>query len=242
MIKNIAHRGFSGKYPENTMLAFEKALEAGCTGMEFDVHLTKDDVLVIIHDEMLDRTTNGTGFVKDYTYDELCAFDASADYKGVYGFQKIPTLREYFQLVQNHKELITNIELKTGIFEYPDIEKKTIAMIDEFGLRRNMIISSFNHYSILRCQKLASDIKLAFLEESCIIDMGAYTKHHGVQCIHPFFPTLTPERLGEMKANGREINAWTVNEEQYVRMLVKAGVDGIIGNFPDMVKRVLEDS
>lgn len=242
MIRNFAHRGFSGKYPENTMLAFEKALEEGCDGLEFDVHLTRDGIPVIIHDEKLDRTTDGTGFVRNYTYEELMAFDASATFKGVYGVQRIPTLREYFELVKDRKDVVSNIELKTGVFEYPGIEKITIDLIDEFGLRSNIIFSSFNHFTIMRCKELAPDIKLAFLEESRIIGMGGYAKYHGVQCIHPFFPNLTdPEALAEMKKNGREINTWTVNEEEHIRGMIELGVDGIIGNFPDRVHRILNE-
>ena len=241
MTKNIAHRGFSGCYPENTMIAFEKALEAGCDGIEFDVHLTKDDVLVIIHDERIDRTTSGTGLVKDYTYEELCRFDASAHFPGPWGFQKIPTLREYFELVKDKKELLTNIELKTGVYEYPEIEKKTLAMIDEYGLRPNIIISSFNHFSIMRVKALAPDLKVAFLEESWIIAMGAYTKAQGVHCIHPIFYNLTPEHFAEMKAHGREVNTWTVNEPEDIRRMLALGVDGIIGNYPDRVRQIMAE-
>lgn len=84
MVKNFAHRGFSGMYPENTMLAFEKAVQTeGCDGIEMDVHLTKDGEVVIIHDEKLDRTcVNGTGFVRDYTYEELKKFDVSFKFAG----------------------------------------------------------------------------------------------------------------------------------------------------------------
>ena len=123
MIKNFAHRGFSGKYHENTLLAFEKAVEAGADGIELDVQLTKDGEVVIIHDETIDRTTDGKGFVADYTYDELKKIDASYIYKNHYGFNKIPTLKEYFTLIKDTK-IITNIELKTGINEYLGIEKK----------------------------------------------------------------------------------------------------------------------
>ncbi len=108
MAKNIAHRGFSGRYPENTMLAFEKALEAGAEGIEFDVHLTKDGQLVIIHDELLDRTTDGKGLVADCTLEELRRLDASAGYKGVYGVNRIPTLEEYYRLIQG-LDFYTNI-------------------------------------------------------------------------------------------------------------------------------------
>ena len=95
----IAHRGLSGIYPENTMLAFRKAIEAGCDGIELDVHLSKDGELVVIHDEKVDRTTDGRGAVKDFTLQELRALDASGKYTGRFGIQPIPTLREYFSYV-----------------------------------------------------------------------------------------------------------------------------------------------
>lgn len=102
----------------------KKRLRPGADGIENDVHLTKDGVVVIIHDERVDRTTDGTGWVKDFTYEELAKLDASYTFKE-YGFQHIPTLREYLELVKD-KDIITNIELKTGVFEYDGIEKKVI--------------------------------------------------------------------------------------------------------------------
>ena len=122
MTKNFAHRGFSGKYPENTLLAFSKAIEEGVDGIENDVHLTKDGVLVVMHDELVDRTTNGKGYIKDKTYEELSQLDASYIFKE-YGPQKVPTLREYLELVKD-TDIITNIELKTGVFEYTGIEQR----------------------------------------------------------------------------------------------------------------------
>ena len=100
MSKVFAHRGWSGKYPENTMLAFEKAIELGVDGIELDVHMSGDHQLVIIHDETVDRTCNGKGFVKDMTVEQLKALDASAGFMGVYGKTEIPTLREYMERVK----------------------------------------------------------------------------------------------------------------------------------------------
>ena len=154
MTKNFAHRGFSGKYPENTILAFKKAIEAGAQGIELDVQLTKDGEIVIIHDETIDRTTDGKCEVISYTYEELKKFDASYIYRGQMGFNKIPTLREYFELIKD-TDIVTNIELKTGINEYLGIEKKVWDMICEFNLADRIIISSFNHYSILRMKEIA---------------------------------------------------------------------------------------
>ena len=156
MSKIIAHRGFSGNYPENTMLAFEKAIEAGAEGIEMDVHLTKDGVPVIIHDEKVDRTTDGTGFVRDMTLEQLRAIDASYRFKGMYGTNPIPTLREYLDFASKH-DFITNIELKTSIYEYPGIEKKVIDMLREYKIEERIILSSFNHFTILRCKESMND-------------------------------------------------------------------------------------
>lgn len=239
MTKNFAHRGFSGKYPENTMLAFEKALEVGVDGIELDVHLTKDGELVIIHDEAVDRTTDGTGLVADMTLAELKALDASATYTGVYGVNRIPTLREYFELVKD-TGIVTNIELKTGINPYPGIEEKTLAMIDEFGLRDKIIISSFNHYSVLKFKELAPEMICGFLEESWIIGMAEYGKKYGVECLHPIYAAVTDEYAKAAHEAGLLINTWTVNTKEDMEDMIAKGVNAVIGNYPDLCKEVLE--
>lgn len=240
MIKNFAHRGFSGKYPENTLLAFQKAIEAQADGIELDVQLTKDGEIVIIHDEFIDRTTNGKGLVIDYTYDELKKFDASYVYTGKFGFNKIPTLREYFNLIKE-TNIITNIELKTGIFEYVGIEEKVFNLIKEFKLEDRVIISSFNHYSVLRMKALAPKIKCGFLTETWILNPGKYTKDNCIECYHPHFAILTPDIVKSLKTFGIEINTWTVNKEDEIRDLISKKVDILIGNFPDLTKRILDE-
>ena len=124
MVQIFAHRGFSGYYPENTMLAFQKvAEETVADGIELDIQLTKDGEIVIMHDEMLDRTTNGSGWLKDHTLEELKMLSVGVNVKGFFPRQTIPTLREYFTWLKTTK-LITNIELKTSYFEYEGIEEK----------------------------------------------------------------------------------------------------------------------
>lgn len=238
MSKIFAHRGFSGKYPENTMIAFEKAVEIGVDGMEFDVHLTKDNEMVIVHDEDIKRTSNGEGLVKDMTYAELCEFDFSFKFHDEVGFQKIPTLREYFELVKD-TDIISNIELKTGIFEYETIEKRVIDLIHEYKLEEKIILSSFNHFTVMRCKEIDPSIKLGFLLESWLIDFGKYTASHGVDCCHPLYLNLLPEVVEEIHAAGRQINTWTVNEYEDIKRLSDLGVDCLIGNFPDRMIEVL---
>ena len=237
---NIAHRGFSGKYPENTMLAFRKAIECGADGIELDVHFSKDGELVVIHDERIDRTCDGEGFVCDYTYRELLQFDASAGFRGMYGVNRIPTLREVFELIKPVDGFICNIELKTGYNVYPGIEKAVYELIKEFALEDRIIISSFNHFSVARFKSLAPEIKCGFLEGDWILNFGWYTREHGVECVHPRFNTVTEETAEEIKENGIKINTWTVNEPDEIKRLYKLGVDAVIGNFPDMTKRVIE--
>lgn len=241
MTLNFAHRGFSGEYPENTMLAFEKAVEAGAQGIELDVHFTKDKEVVIIHDETVDRTSDGTGEVESYTYDELSKLNAYGRFEGKYPFQKIPTLREYFEFIAPIDGFLTNIELKTGINEYPGIEKAVLDIIDEFSLRDRIIISSFNHFSVQRFKALAPDVKCGFLEESRIIDFGAYAEKFGVEFIHPLYKCLTEDVFKEVYSHGIGINTWTVNDEESVRFLAENNVNAVIGNYPDMVSRVLKD-
>lgn len=240
MAKNFAHRGFSGKYPENTMLAFIKAVETGAEGIELDVQLTKDGEVVIIHDETIDRTTDGKGEVVSYTYEELCKFDASYIYKGQFGFNKIPTLKEYFEFIKD-TDIITNIELKTGINEYPEIEEKVWSLIKEYNLAEKVIISSFNHYSVLRMKHIAPHLKYGLLSETWIVDAGKYVHNLAVDCYHPHFKILTKENIKEIKMYGIEINTWTVNTEKDIRDMIEKGIDIIIGNFPDLTKKILEE-
>ena len=155
----FAHRGFSGYYPENTMLAFQKVVEETVAdGIEMDVQLTKDGEVVIMHDETLDRTTNGTGNLRDYTLAELKMLSVGVNVKGILPRQTIPTLREYLAWMKT-TNLITNIELKTSIFEYDGIEEKLLALVREFGLEDRIIYSSFNHYTVKRIKELAPDAK-----------------------------------------------------------------------------------
>ncbi|MGM9529812.1 MAG: glycerophosphodiester phosphodiesterase [Phascolarctobacterium sp.] len=237
-MKNFAHRGFSGKYPENTMLAFKKALEAGADGIELDVQMTRDGEVVVIHDEKVDRTTNGSGNVRDLTLEELRKLDASYIYTGKQGFNPVPTFEEYCAWVAG-TDLVTNIELKTGVYPYPGIEAKVWALIQKYHLENKVIISSFNHYSILRMKALAPQLPYGLLEESWLVNAGAYVAGVGVEAYHPYHGSLTAEAVAEIKSHGIAINTWTVNDESRVRELLALGVDIVIGNFPDMVKTVL---
>lgn len=195
MIKNFAHRGFCSKYPENTLLGFEKALEEGVDGIENDVQLTRDGEIVILHDERLDRTTNGKGWLKDYTLAEVKELTANEKFGDRFPAQRIPTLREYLELVKN-EPIITNIEMKTGVFEYLPMEQKLVELLREYQITDRVIISSFNHFTILRMKTLAPEIKYGFLAYDWRIDAGEYTQRYGIPCYHPDYHNLTWPEIG----------------------------------------------
>ena len=238
-MKNFAHRGFSGKYPENTMLAFDEACKTkGCDGIELDVHLSADGELVIIHDEEVDRTAvAGHGLVMRMTFDELRALDMSYIYAGQCERQVMPTLREYLDLVKTY-DIETNIELKTGVYEYPGIEQKTYDLIRAYGMEERVIISSFNHHSVLRFKKIAPHIRCGLLSDSWLIDTGAYVQKCGVEYYHPIFNNMTPEYVRDLRDHGIGINVWTVNEPEDVKRMLDAGVDCAIGNYPDRTAKI----
>ena len=237
MIKNFAHRGFCSKYPENTMLAFEKALEEGVDGIENDVQMTRDGELVIMHDESIDRTTNGRGWIKDYTLAELKELSANEKFGDQFPIQRIPTLREYLELVKN-EPIITNIEMKTGVFEYLPMEQKVVDLLREYKLCDRVIISTFNHFTILRMQKIAPELKYGFLAYDWRIDAGEYTQRYGVQCYHPDFHNLTWPVVEELKAHNIEVNPYTIDAPEDIRDMIAKGVNSVITNCPDVVNRV----
>lgn len=233
-MKVMAHRGYSGAYPENTMLAFRKAVEAGCDGIELDVHETRDGVLVVIHDETLDRTTDGHGRVMDYSFEELRRFNATKLWEGKYDPEQIPSFEEYCQWAAG-QDIFTNIEIKTDHVYYPDIERKTWDMIVKYGLEKKVMFSSFNHISLKRLQEIVpADVKLGalVLEDGLSVFPGEYCQTAGFQAFHPDIHMLSDANVKSCKDKGVELNVWTVNDMAGLEKLFAWGCEGIITNYP----------
>ncbi|MFL2105739.1 glycerophosphodiester phosphodiesterase [Desemzia sp. FAM 23991] len=238
---NFAHRGFSGKYPENTMLAFQKAFEIGIDGIELDIQLTKDQELVVIHDTTVNRTTNGKGYVKDMTLNDIRQLNAANKFTNISKKELIPTLEEYLEWARD-KQLVTNIELKTNVFEYPGIEEKVVDLVQKYNVKDSILFSSFNHYTIQKIKELDPKLKCGLLSADWIVDFGKYTRDLGVECVHPgFFMLQNSSVLENIKDNHLEINTWTVNQEEHMRPLIEAGVTSIITNYPNLLKAVLNE-
>jgi len=229
-MKIFAHRGLSSKYPENTIYAFKKALEYNIDGIETDVQLTKDGKLVVFHDEELDRVTNGKGFVKDFTLEELKKLNANNHYEGTY---EVPTLGELLDLLKDY-DIVINLELKTSIFEYPGIEKLVYDEIVKYGVKEKVIISSFNHYSLLRFKEIDPSVKLGVLSGDRIIDAEDYVYKHGFKCYHPMFVTIDKEKVEYAHKLGLEVNVWTVDYPFVVDIMKDYGVDVVMTNCCDL--------
>jgi len=240
----FAHRGASQYAPENSMAAFMLAYEQGADGIELDVQLSKDGEIVVIHDETINRVSNGKGAVRNYTLEELRKFSFNnrmEEYENV----KIPTLREVLELAKAWKMKV-NIELKTGIYWYPQIEEKVVRMVQEEKMEEWVIYSSFNHYSVSKVQQLVPEAKTAYLFSDVILDVEKYAKEHGVQGLHPaLYHVKMADFLERYQEAGLDVRVWTVNKEKDMEHLIRAQVTALITNKPDIayeVRKAIKDT
>lgn len=240
MVRIFAHRGFSGMYPENTMLSFSKAVEAKADGIELDIHFSKDGEIMIQHDEAMRRTSGLDGFIFDYTRSELEKINAGSLFDNRFGFTPIPSFEEYLDFIKD-KKIVTNIELKTAPVYYDRIEEKAVDMVYRAGLEKSVIFSSFNWLSIVRLHKIAPELPVALLIDQRLYNMGPLFKREGISYFHPSHGTIDIDTVKDMRSNGVGINVWTVNDEADIITALNLKVDGIITNYPDRVRRLAKD-
>lgn len=204
-MKIWAHRGCSKMYPENTMLSFEKAAAIkNLTGIELDIQLTRDGELVVIHDERVDRTTEGIGFVRDYTLSELKRLHIYADDNPT---QTIPTMEEVFDLLEERLKsgLKLNIELKNSIYPYDGMEEKIVEMVHKRGLQNAVLYSTFYARSLSKLRMLDNESQLGILDRKVSDCLYKLKGGCGAAALHPFWQgiDLTAEELA-----GYDVRAW----------------------------------
>ena len=246
MINIIAHRGARRRAPQNTIPAFKKAIELKADGFENDVHLTKDGVIVICHNYDIDETSNGTGYIRDYTYADLLQYDFGASFSPEFAGTKIPRLEEFLALCSKDTKVI-NIEIKPPQDPDSTIAAQTIAMVKKFGLFDNLIISSFDPKVLVDCKRIDPATKTGLLyepgEEKCeevCDDFVAYAKNLNVDAVHPFIGFVSEDYIEEAHEAGLMVNPWTVNEDFQIEALVRWGCDGLITDIPDFAREVAE--
>ncbi len=234
-----AHRGASGYAPENTLEAFKLAVEMGADGVELDVQLTKDNQIVVIHDEWIDRTSNGKGWVKDMTLEELRKYNYNKTHPE-YEHADIPTLREVYELLKP-TGLTVNVELKTGVVFYDELERKVIELTKEIGMEDRVLYSSFNHYTCVKIHELEPEAYVGFLYSDGIIDIAPYAKNHGANALHPALYNLQyPNYMKDAAQNGLDVNVWTVNEPEHLVMASQMKVNALITNYPDRALKIAQ--
>jgi len=238
----IAHRGFSGEFPENTLVAFQAAVEAGADLIELDVSLSRDRIPVVIHDETLDRTTNGSGRVQDFTRSELQQLDAGSWISKKFREARIPTLEEVFRRVG--RQIAINVELKPESFEADDpedsLEKQVLALIHTHGVAEPTVISSFEWRFFPRVRQHDAEIPLAILWEEGPLGVALEAAHaNQATALNPDEERLTPQLVEQAHAAGLRVLSYTVNTQERMREVLSWGVDGLFTNEPVLMKEVL---
>lgn len=234
-VKIWAHRGAGGwdkQYaPENTMPAFEKAIEMGADGIELDVQLSKDGEIVICHDETIDRTSNGSGAVRAYTLKELKQFNFCSVHPE-FGFVEIPTLREVLDFMKD-KDFQLNIELKTSNYDYPGLEEATSKLVKEYGLNDRVIYSSFGYASLKKLRQCDKNAQIAIL---CSTDFVLREDIEALQAIaiHPWEQLVTAERVKKWHEWGVKVNTWSVNKPQRMVDIIAMRIDGFFTDCTDV--------
>lgn len=234
------HRGASCYAPENTFAAYNKAIEMGANGIEIDVHKSKDGHLIVCHDEKVDRTTNGIGYIKDLTLKEIKKLDAGSWFDNKFRGEKIPLLNEVLEFVKD-RNIFLNIEIKNGPIFYEGIEHDIVKAVRAYDLIENTIISSFNHFSLAHIKNIDKRFKTGILYIAGMIDPWEYATKIGASYIHPLYLTINEEIVSKSQNNGIKVNVFTVNREEDAKLMKLFKVDGIITDCPDICKRVFDN-
>ncbi len=240
---NFAHRGASHEAPENTLAAFLLAAELGADGIEFDVQLAKDGEVVVIHDLMLETTTDGQGAVRDRTLAEIRALDAGGWFDPGFAGQCVPTLQQVIETV-GHR-LLLNIELKTAGWRDDGLAAAVVGIVEDQNLLDRVVVSSFNPLAVRRVRQLNPFIPIGLLYAA---DMPLFLRRawfrHLLQprALHPHYSMVDDQYVHWARQQGYRIHTWTVDDLDRMRQLIQQGVDLIITNRPDLLARVLHGS
>ena len=222
----IGHRGANGHEPENTFVSFQKALDMQVDGIELDVHLSADGEIIVIHDETIDRTTNGNGFVNALSLRELKAFRID-------GKHQIPILKEVFDLV--NQDCFINVELKSY-----EATEKVVSLIEKYVTKKGwkydrFLISSFDWNALQQVAFLNDKIPIGVLTETDLDLALAFAKFIQAKSIHPHFHLLTEENTAKMQEKGLQVFPWTINELEDIQKIKTFNVNGIITDFPNRI-------
>ncbi len=237
----FGHRGACAHAPENTIASFKLAIEHGADFVELDAKLSLDGEVMVIHDQTVDRTTNGSGTVNQMSLAQLKELDAGSKFNEKFAGEKIPTLDEVFKAVG--KEILINVELTNYSSQTDDLIPKVAELVKANGLDDRVLFSSFLPGNLKRMQPLLPTAPLALL---CLGGFaGSFSR--SVFClgvsphiIHPYLTDVSAAYVAREHKRGRRVHTWTVNYEDDVTRMVKAGVDGVFTDDPLATRKLME--
>lgn len=228
---NYAHRGASHYAPENTMMSFYLGMQMGANGIETDVHRTKDGVIVLFHDDSLERVTGETGAIRDYTWEQLQRMYVK---KGEL-FDKIPSFEDFLQHF-GFRDITFAIELKQK-----GISRETAELIYKYGIQDKTVVTSFHYEEVLAMRQNAPDLRTGYLTQEVTEDLLADMQKQGITEICPIADILTPERVEMWHQMGFGVRAWGVKNEELMKHACDCGVDGMTVNFPDKLQTYIKE-
>jgi len=232
-MKIIAHRGASSYAPENTLAAFQKALDQEADGIELDVRLTKDNIPVICHDATINRTSNGKGFIHKLTLSELKKYDFGSSFSRKYRKERIPTLEETLEFLQP-SQITLHIEMKNGPIIPENLEEKIVELVYRYDFEDRVVFSSFDHISLQRLVAIDPQAKIGLLLHVNLIHLFDYIDNTGlnVKSIHSNHFYVTETMIEKAHKRNLQVNVYTVNNKGLARSYEQMGVDGLITNDP----------
>jgi glycerophosphoryl diester phosphodiesterase len=231
----VGHRGAMGHCPENTMASFERGLELGADWIELDVHLSRDGALIVIHDETLERTTNGHGLVRDHTLAELKALDAGNG-------ERVPTLNEVLEWAKE-RDTIVDIEIKNAPSFYQGIEDKIVAALDEVGVTEQVVVISFDHVAVQRVKAVDTRVATGVLYACRPLNGGvSLAREAGADVLLPHWVHVTQPDVKRAHQEGLYVAPWATSDPNVLRRLIDSGVDAIATNHPDVLRGVMAEA
>lgn len=233
---NYAHRGASQYFPENTLISFEKGIELGATGIELDLQKTKDNKIVIFHDDIIDNKSNGKGKISDYTYDELLKLDFGGWFDNKFKNENIMLFEDFAKSFLN-KKLTFAIELKVA-----GIEQDVLRIIKKYKTHNNIYISSFKYEALKNMRKLDKEIKLSWLIKERINqnNINELLKINGSQ-ICPPADLISKEDISLAIKNGLTVRLWGIKNIELMKKVYKLNIEGMTVNFPDKLNELLKE-
>jgi len=231
MIKIQAHRGASCERPENTLAAFQRAIELKADGIELDVYLLSDGTLAVHHDNKLGRCESPDNNLTDYTAKNIKSFSIGEKFSSQYKSEKVPFLSEVLELIKD-TDMFLNVELKHADGFLSQVGDKTVELLDKYNMKNRCILSSFHHYFLRDLKQKYPEYKVGILygDLPLGIDLIPYCIENHFDAIHPNFKNLKKETVQKCHQNGIAVNIWTADSRADIEKMVKMGVDSVITN------------